>query len=231
MTCDLDIYYQKGLLDYHIKQLHKSGILSKAEMGYSLTGLGRIVARFLESIENEYRAFLIVEEARRGGETVELNIEELREKDASEISEAKYGDRREASSEALWACGKKVPLKDMGWEWGRTISPIARSNGRVIGVLYGNTVPMHVVIEAGEQYSVVQPTTEKPVNRLEGEIYDIWVHPDYEGRGVERRLIEGFLDAMKKLGAVTVLAERVLTENKVLLRALEELGFRRLASY
>ena len=48
---------------------------------------------------------------------------------------------------------------------------------------------------------------------------------------MEKQLIKGFIDHMKKQGAVTVIAERVLTENENLLRAFEELDFQEMASY
>jgi len=230
VICDLDIYYQKGLLDYHIKELCKSRILTKEEKGYALTSLGKKLALFFESIKNDYQVLFTAKE-KIEGEIMKLNIEKFDKEVAEEVSLAKYGTKEEARNEELWSCGKRVPLKHMGSEWGKTFSIIARKDGRIIGVLYGNTIPMHVTSETDGKLAVVEPTKDKPVNRLEGEIFEIWVHPDYEGQGVERQLIEGFMEHMKKQGAVAILAERVLMEDKALTKAFEELDFQKLAVY
>ena len=231
IMCDLDVYYQKGLLDYHLKELCKSGILVKLETGYVLTSLGKIVTQFLDYVKSEYQTLFATKDLIKGGEIVELKIDTFDKEDAVEISMAKYGTKEEAKYEGLWACGNRVPLKAMGWEWGKTVSLIARSDRKIIGVLYGNTIPMHVAGKPGEPLAVIQPTEDKPTNRLEGEIFEIWVHPDYEGQGVERQLIKGFMDHMKERGAIAVIAERVLIENENLLKAFEELSFQKIASH
>jgi len=230
VICDLDLYYQKGLLDYHLKELCKSGILTKSETGYVLTSLGKIVARFLRSVRREYQIHFTARDLRKGGEIVELNMETFEEKDARQVSMAKYGTEENEKDERLWACGNRVPLKYIS-AWGKTVSLLARKNGKIIGVLYGNTIPMHVVSKHGKELGVVQPTADKPANRLHGEIFEIWVHPDCEGQQVEKLLIKGFIDQMKDQGAVAVIAERVLTENEEILKAFEELGFQRIASH
>jgi len=90
---------------------------------------------------------------------------------------------------------------------------------------------MHVVKEEEGKLRVIQPTEKKPANRLDGEIFEIWVNPDYEGQGVEKQLIKEFMDHLKEQGAVTIIAERILSENDALLKAFEELGFQKIASY
>ena len=231
VLCRLDTYYQKGLLDYHLKELHKSRIVTKKETVYVLTRTGKTVARFLQSLEREYQRLFITEELNKGGEIVQLKIAEFEHKDAEAVSLTRYGSKEGMKSERPWACGNKVPLKLMS-EWGETFSLIARSSGNVIGVLYGNTTPMHVVDkEGGEKLEIVQPTENKPANRLDGEIFEIWIHPNYEGQGVEKQLIKEFVDRMREQGAVNVIAERVLSENDTLLEAFKELGFQKIASY
>lgn len=229
--CDLDINFQKGLLDYHLKDLCRSGILAKSERGYKLTSLGRTVAQFLGTIRSEYDALFATSELEEGGEIVELRIEPFESKDVEEASLTRYGGIEEAKNERLWSSGNKVPLKAMGWEWGKTVSLVARSQGKVIGIIYGNTIPMHVTSKPGKSIEVVQPTADEPANRLEGEIYEVWVHPDYGGQGVEKQLIKEFMDRLKRQGATAILAERVLSENKYLLNGLKELGFQKMASY
>jgi len=230
VLCDLDIYYQKGLLDYHLKELCESGILRRVKTGYVLTGIGKMAATFLESVESEYQKLFTTKALRKGGEIVKLSIETCEEKDAGEGSMARYETKEKEKDEKLWTCGKTLPLKHMS-EWGKTVSLIARSGGKIIGVLYGNTIPMHVVSKHDEELGVVQPTRDKPANRLEGEIFEIWVQSDYEGQGVEKQLIRWFMDQMKGQGAVTVIAERVLAENENLRKAFEDLGFQKIASY
>jgi len=230
ILCDLDIYYQKGLLDYHLKEMCRSGILAKTETGYVLTSIGRSVAKFLDALECEYQRLFTTKFPVKGGEIGKLDIATFEDGDAEEVSIAKYGDKDQMRDEVMWACGNTVPLKHMS-EWGQTFSLVARSNRKVIGVLYGNTIPMHVISKDGKELGVIQPTEKKPANRLDGEIFEIWVHPSYEGQGVEKQLIKEFTDRVKKRGAVTVIAERVLSENATLVMAFEEMGFQRIASY
>lgn len=228
VLCALNTYYQKGLLDYHLKELQKSGILCKAESGYLLTGIGDTVARFLESVEKAYERLFISET--KGGEMVQVRIEPLEDEDACEVCLAKYGTGVEMENEALWACGKKVPLKHMSG-WGKTVSLLARSDDKIIGVFHGNTIPMHIVNREGEKLGVIQPRSDRPANRVDGEIFEIWIHRNYEGCGVEKQLIEAFIDHMKEQGALTIIAERVLTENEDLRKAFEDLNFQQTASY
>jgi len=82
--CDLDIYYQKGLLDYHLKELCRSRIVEKAGMGYILSSMGKTVAEFLGSLESEYLRLFTAREPEKGGEIVKLSIGTLEERDAYE---------------------------------------------------------------------------------------------------------------------------------------------------
>ena len=74
--CSLDDYYQKGLLDYHLKILSEAGIVAKVGSQYALSGLGRKVTTFFSEISSEHRDFLASREERskertQGGEKLE----------------------------------------------------------------------------------------------------------------------------------------------------------------
>lgn len=82
----------------------------------------------------------------------------------------------------------------------------------------------YVWVEGGR---LVGNVSLSPAGGLTWSIGNVAVHPDYQGRGIARRLMEAAIDHVRALGGMTVLLE-VHADNAPAVRLYEGLGFRRL---
>ena len=86
---------------------------------------------------------------------------------------------------------------------------VAKSRSRVVGFVHATIFRDHPF----------------KVSKLVGGIDDVYVLPEFRGRGIGKKLAVECLNKMKGAGAKVVRLQ-VLTENKVAIRLYEKLGFK-----
>lgn len=111
-----------------------------------------------------------------------------------------------------------VPSQANGNKWakfvceglasGRNFLLVAKSGSKLVGFVYAGIFPEHF-----------------EVSRLVGVIDDVYVMPEFRGRGIGKKLIVECLNKMKGAGAKVVRLQ-VLTENKVAIKLYEKFGFK-----
>ena len=83
--CGLDAYYQKGLLDYHLKNLSDAGIVTKVNNHYALSGIGRKITEFFNAVNQEYKNFASKERKVENGQKVSEEMKMKGEKKVPKI--------------------------------------------------------------------------------------------------------------------------------------------------
>jgi len=147
--------------------------------------------------------------------------------DEIEIGECRVEDINDSVKE-LWLGlvhemfeleGFIVPSESNGGRWvrfvceglasGRNFLLVAKSRNRLVGFACAS-VPRDYPLDVSE---------------FVGAIDDVYVLPEFRGRGIGKRLVVESLKKMKDKGVNTVRLT-VLTENKTAIKLYEELGFR-----
>ena len=91
---------------------------------------------------------------------------------------------------------------------GRNFLLVAKNGSRLVGFAYAGIFPEHF-----------------QVSNLVGRIDDVYVLPEFRGKGIGKKLVVQCLNKMNAVGVKAVRLQ-VLTENKVAIRLYEKLGFK-----
>ena len=242
-ACNLNPNFDAGHFCYHLSQLIKGRIVSKANGKYGLTQLGLKLSNFLDSVETEFTLSFTEEKERKGGVRM-FEVKRLEESDLKRLVLKKYGVLKEEAeghvqdyveSERFWVYGQKDPF-----ESGENRTLIALDKGRIAGAIYGSKsgeipIPKGTkgldVASKGLMYLHKLTEEERRREISAATIYDIWVEPTYHERGIEETLIEAFIEQMSGEKSRKVTASEIASSREDLLKALKKAGFRRVDAH
>lgn len=144
-----------------------------------------------------------------------------------EIYECEVEDVDDSVKE-LWLCLARemfeierliVPSEANGDRWvefvreglasGRNFLLVAKNDSRIVGFAYAG---------------IVRHNFEK-ISKIIGVIDDVYVLPEFRGKGIGKKLVVECLNKMKVVG-VKVVGLQVLTENRAAIKLYEKLGFK-----
>ncbi len=157
----------------------------------------------------------------------QLGLEGLRPEAVRELFSACY----EADDQCMYVAeaggrvvGYVVCPVDVGWVWRRMLSParLARLVGGVVSGRYG--IGLAAAARVIKDALAMQRSLEPAGADCRARIVSIAVHPDFQGRGIGRRLMAAALESLQRRGAECVRLE-VRPDNVAARRLYESLGF------